>query len=177
MKSIANYISISRIILSFSLVFTKPLGTVFIVIYLICGISDMIDGFIARKTNTTSKLGEKLDSVADFIMVVILIILLYPIINLPVQIIIWVIIITVIRIVSIIIVYIKYKKLAILHTNGNKMTGLLLFILPLSLAFFQSDLFFYIICLVASFSSLEELTIHLISKELNVNKKGMFLKS
>ena len=50
-------------------------------------VSDDLDGYIARKTETASKLGEKLDSVADLIMVVVLTIVLYPIINPTVQII------------------------------------------------------------------------------------------
>ena len=81
MKSVANFISAARILLTFTLILTKPLSAAFIIIYLFCGISDMLDGYIARKTGTTSKLGEKLDSLADFIMITVLIIILYPIVN------------------------------------------------------------------------------------------------
>lgn len=176
MKSIANYISITRIFISFILALTKPLSISFIVIYLFCGISDAFDGYIARKTNTTSKLGEKLDSIADLIMVVVLMILLYPIINLTTQTIVWIVIIGMIRAVSIIVAYIKYKTFSILHTYGNKITGLLLFIFPLSLRFVQSDVLIYVICLVASISALEELFIHLVSNELESNKKSIFQK-
>lgn len=176
MKSVANYISITRIFLSFILALTKPLSISFIVIYLFCGISDVFDGYIARKTNTTSKLGEKLDSIADLIMVVVLMILLYPIINLTTQIIVWMVIIGIIRAISIIVVYVKYKTFGILHTYGNKITGLLLFMFPLSLALVQSDVLMYVICLVASISALEELLIHLVSNELKSNKKSIFEK-
>lgn len=124
----------------------------------------MLDGYIARKTNTTSKLGSKLDSIADLIMVVVVVIVLYPIINPTVQIIIWLIIIAVIRTVSMIVVFIKNKTFEILHTYGNKITGLMLFAFPLSLGFSQSNVLMYIICIVASFSAIEELFIHLLSK-------------
>lgn len=67
MKSIANYISISRILLVLTLIFIEPLSTTFYIIYFISGISDILDGFIARKYNVTSTLGEKLDSIADLI--------------------------------------------------------------------------------------------------------------
>lgn len=67
MKSIANYISISRILLVLALIFIEPLSTTFYIIYFISGISDILDGFIARKYNVTSTLGEKLDSIADLI--------------------------------------------------------------------------------------------------------------
>ena len=76
MKSVANYISISRIVISLALLITKPLSPIFLFIYLIIGLSDILDGYIARKTCSTSKLGEKLDSMADMIFDVILIIIL-----------------------------------------------------------------------------------------------------
>lgn len=138
--------------------------------------SDVFDGYIARKTNTTSKLGEKLDSLADLILVVVLIMVLFPIINLTKQIIVWVVIIGMVRVVSIVVVFIKYKKFAILHTYGNKITGLLLFAFPLSFDFSKSDVFIYIICVAASFSAIEELLIHLRSKELRANRKSIFSK-
>jgi len=54
MKTIPNCISFSRIIFSLILVFIKPLSVAFYAIYIICGLSDIMDGFIARKTGTTS---------------------------------------------------------------------------------------------------------------------------
>ncbi|MBU3142028.1 CDP-alcohol phosphatidyltransferase family protein [Clostridium sp. CF012] len=176
MKLIANYVSIARIFLSLTLAFTKPLSIAFSVIYLICGISDVFDGYIARKTETTSKLGEKLDSVADLIMLVVLMIVLYPIINLKVQIIVWIVIIAITRLVSMMVVFVKYKTFGILHTYANKITGLVLFALPLSFDFIDPDVFMYIICVVASISAIEELFIHLSSTELRINKKSIFSK-
>lgn len=176
MNSIANYISIIRILLVLSLVLIKPLSTEFYIIYVIAGISDIFDGYIARKTNTMSKLGEKLDSAADFIMFVVLIIILYPIINPTLQILIWIVIIGIIRIVSIIIVFIKYKTFGMLHTYSNKITGLMLFVLPLFLVSIKPDVLMYIICILASASAVEEIVIHLLSNELNANRKSIFTK-
>lgn len=177
MKSIANYISIGRIFFVFTLVLVKPLSITFFIIYLLCGISDIFDGYIARKTETISKLGGKLDSVADLVMVMVLIIILYPIINLTVQIIIWVVIIGIIRAISMIMVFVKYKTFGMLHTYSNKITGLMLFIFPLLLVFLQSDLLLmYILCVAASISAVEEFFIHLLSKELEINRKSIFVK-
>lgn len=174
MKSIANYISIARIFLVLTLVLTKPLSISFLTIYLICGISDVLDGYIARKTDTTSKLGEKLDSVADLIMVGVLMIKLYPIVNPTIHIIVWIVIIGIIRVVSMTVVFVKYKTFEILHTYGNKTTGFTLFAFPLSLAFVQSDIPMNIICVIASISAIEELFIHLLSNELRTNKNSIF---
>lgn len=176
MKSIANYISIARIFLALTLALAKPLSIAFFAIYLVCGISDVFDGYIARKTDTASKLGGKLDSIADLVMVVVLMIVLYPIINLTVQIIVWIVIIGIIRAVSVMVVFLKYKTFGILHTYGNKITGLVLFAFPLSLAFAQSDVLMCIICVIASISAVEEIFIHLSSNELRINKKSIFAK-
>jgi len=177
LKSIANYISISRIFLALIMALLKPLSVEFLVIYIFCGISDILDGYIARKTSTTSKLGEKLDSVADLIMCMVLIIVLYPIINLTVEIIIWICIIGVIRVVSMMVVFIKYKTFGILHTYGNKITGFVLFIFPVSLKFLQSDIIMvYIVCVLASISAIEEFLINLSSNKFQANRKSIFLK-
>ena len=68
MKNIANYITISRIIMSIALIATNTFSISFYIIYFYCGISDMLDGFIARKSQTESELGVRLDSVADIAM-------------------------------------------------------------------------------------------------------------
>ena len=50
----------------------------------------MADGTIARKTNTDSKFGARLDSVADFIFVVAALIKLLPAMHIPQCLWIWV---------------------------------------------------------------------------------------
>nr|WP_295777963.1 CDP-alcohol phosphatidyltransferase family protein [uncultured Intestinibacter sp.] len=43
-----------------------------------CGILDVLDGFIARKFNVTSKLGAKLDSIPDMIMIFVILFRFVP---------------------------------------------------------------------------------------------------
>ncbi|MDU1202930.1 MAG: CDP-alcohol phosphatidyltransferase family protein [Clostridiales bacterium] len=43
-----------------------------------CGILDVLDGFIARKFNVTSKLGVKLDSIPDMIMIFVILFRFVP---------------------------------------------------------------------------------------------------
>lgn len=172
----ANYISSARIILALSLALVEPLGLWFYAIYILCGFSDVIDGYIARKTNTSSTLGAKLDSIADFVMVVVLIIVLYPLINLTNLIITWIAVIGMIKVSSMGVVYLKFKTFGILHTYGNKLTGLLLFAFPFTLAISQSSVPIYIICGFATISAVEELIIHLKSKELYLNRKSIFIE-
>jgi len=175
-RTTANIISIVRIVLALGLFWVRPLSVLFYAIYLICVISDMLDGYVARKTHTESKVGEKLDSVSDLIMFVVLAIILFPIINPTRQIISWIVIIGMVRVVSMMVVLVKYKTFAILHTYGNKITGFVLSLLPLSLAFIQIEALVYIICVIASISAIEELFIHLSSSELRANRKSIFEK-
>ena len=81
LKSIPNWLSLSRIFLSLALLFLEPLSLSFYAMYIACGLSDMLDGFIARKTGTTSTLGAKIDSLADLVMAGVLLVILLPILN------------------------------------------------------------------------------------------------
>ncbi len=166
MKNIPNTISILRILLSVSLFFLKPLTTVFFLIYSICGFSDIIDGYIARRTNSTSSFGSILDSIADAIFMSAVIVVFLPILLIPNRILIWIVIITFVRIVSLMVVYFKYHTFAILHTYANKATGLSLFCFPYLYMFVDITTLGYVVCIIASLSAIEELVINITSKEL-----------
>ncbi|MBM7871657.1 CDP-diacylglycerol--glycerol-3-phosphate 3-phosphatidyltransferase [Clostridium pascui] len=176
MRIVPNCISVSRMIFSLSMIFVKPLSLAFYAIYIICGLSDIMDGFIARKTGTSSKLGEKLDTMADMIMAGVLLVMFYPIINLKIEIIIWIILIGIIRLVSMIIVFKKYKTFAMLHSYSNKITGIVLYIFPIVIPHIHTTVIMYISCVVASISAIEELIIQLTSSELQVNIKSILSK-
>lgn len=176
MKAVPNIISSFRIIFSVTLVFVKPLGIVFYAIYIICGLSDMVDGLIARRMGTTSTLGERLDSIADIIMIGALIIVIYPILDPAAEILIWIISIGIIRLSSMFVAFIRYKTFSMLHTYGNKITGIGLFIFPILIPFIDTTVLMYIICVVASMSAIEELIIQLTSNQLQPNKKSIFIK-
>ena len=77
MKNIANYISISRIIMSILLIITKTFSIPFYIIYIYSGLSDMVDGFVARKYNITSEIGAKIDSIADIVFILVAIVKFY----------------------------------------------------------------------------------------------------
>ena len=156
MKNIANYISVSRIIMSIILFITETFSIVFCIIYIYCSISDMLDGFIARKINNTSKTGARLDSNADIIFVIIAVVKILPVLNLSNGIVIWIIIIALIKIVNVICSYIYYKKIVLPHTIANRITGLILFIAPLIIININSVILEIIICSIATFAAVQE---------------------
>ncbi len=176
MKVIPNCISFSRIVFSLMLIFVKPLSEGFYVLYIACGISDILDGFIARRFGAASRLGEKLDSIADMIMTGVLIAVLYPTLKPTAEIVLWIALIAIVRLASMVTALIKYKAYAVLHTYGNKAAGIALFMLPLLLPYISKAVLLYIVCTIASISAAEELVIQLTSKELQVNRQSIFVK-
>lgn len=175
MKNIPNIISILRILLSILFFFIKPLTPLFFIIYSISGFSDIIDGYIARKTNSTSYFGAKLDSIADIIFISAIIIVFFPIILIPTRILIWMILIAIIRIISLLVVYFKYHTFTILHTYANKITGLSLFFFPYLYTYFDINTLGYVLCTIASIAAIEELVINIISKKLLINIPSIFM--
>lgn len=116
----------------------------------------MVDGTIARKTNTISGFGARLDTLADLVFVVVSLIKLLPSIHIPIWLWIWGIVIAVIKISNIISGLIYKKQLISVHTIMNKITGLLLFLLPLTLHFIDIKYSSLLVCSIATFSAIQE---------------------
>lgn len=74
------------------------------------------------------------------------------------------------------IVYLKYHTFAILHTYANKITGLFLFFFPYLYKFININIIGYVICVTASIAAIEELIIHMTSRELSRDIIGIFSK-
>ena len=152
----ANIITGIRIICSIALVLFPAFSPAFYTLYIVAGISDMIDGVVARKMGTVSEFGTKLDTAADFILVVVCLIKLIPIIHVPKWLIIWIIVIAVIKAVNLISGYIMRKEIVVLHTAMNKVTGILLFVLPLTLTFIDLKYSGAFVSTLATFSAIQE---------------------
>ena len=63
----ANIITIIRILCSIAILFCPVFSVAFYSLYITAGLSDMIDGWVARKTNTVSDFGCKLPISSFFI--------------------------------------------------------------------------------------------------------------
>ena len=155
-KHIANIVTGCRILGSILLLFFPAFSVEFYIIYIICGFSDMIDGTIARKTSSTGEFGSKIDTSADLVFVTISSIKILPAINIPGWLWIWGIIIAIIKIGNIIWGYIYKKQFISVHTIMNKITGLLLFLLPLTLTFMELKYSSIAVCLIATFAAIQE---------------------
>lgn len=155
-KHIANIITGSRILGSVLLLFFPAFSVEFYIIYIICGFSDMIDGTIARKTNSTSELGAKIDTAADLSFVTVSLIKMLPALHIPRWLWIWGVGITMIKIGNIIWGYASKKQFISLHIIMNKITGLILFLLPLTLPFIELKYSSIVVCSIATFAVIQE---------------------
>ena len=153
---LANILTGFRILGSMLLLFVPVFSGAFYSGYLFCGFTDMIDGTVARMTNSTSRFGEKLDTAADIVFVAAALIKFLPNLPIPLWLWIWGGGIAVIKIGNILLGYVFRKEFAALHTALNKVTGLLLFLLPLTLSFWELKYSSMAVCVVATVSAIQE---------------------
>ena len=116
----------------------------------------MIDGTIARKLGTSSKFGEKLDTVADFVFAVIALFKLLPAMIISKIIWIWTGLIAVIKLINIISGFVVQKRFVTVHSLANKITGAVLFALPLTLSLIDVSYSAIFVCLAATFAAIQE---------------------
>jgi CDP-diacylglycerol--glycerol-3-phosphate 3-phosphatidyltransferase len=174
MKYIVNGITFSRILLTLSLFCFEPLSRYFFVIYALCGFSDMVDGWLARRTGTASEFGARLDSFADLVMIFTVLVILLPILAIPFRLILWIACITAIRFISLIVASFKFRKFGFVHTYANKATGFALFLFPLLLAVLGMSLTAILLCTMGTLSALEELLMHFQNSAMDINQKSIF---
>lgn len=141
-RHIPNIITALRIALCVPMLLAEAMSPLFVACYLLAGLSDMIDGAIARRLDATSDFGSRLDSIADFVFVVAAFTKLFPLLNFPRRIWLTIIMIAVIKIASLIISKLKKVKVVPLHTFSNKLTGFVLFI---GMLFVKTACFQYIV--------------------------------
>ena len=174
--TVPNILTAFRIVGSLCLLFFRPPSLSFYILYSLCGFSDVLDGWIARSTGTTSELGAKLDSIADLLFYFVMVMGIMPVLIdiLPVWL--WAAtgVVVLLRLASYLTAAIKYGRFASMHTYMNKVTGAAMFTMPYCLLAPCAVALCAVICLIAGLSSLEELIIHLVRREYNSGVKTIF---
>jgi CDP-diacylglycerol--glycerol-3-phosphate 3-phosphatidyltransferase len=128
MKRIPDLLSMSRIALCLPLLLVDAMTLPFWVLYLIAGLTDMLDGFLARRWGVESKFGARLDSMADFVFVLAVGSKLFPWLKLPATLWMMIGLIAMVKTINAICAYVVNHRIQYLHTKANKFTGFLLFI-------------------------------------------------
>ena len=79
----ANLLTGLRILCAALLLAFPTFSPAFWALYLSGGLSDMLDGPVARRTHTESALGARLDTVADFALLAACLVKLLPAVSVP----------------------------------------------------------------------------------------------
>ena len=153
---IANIVRFLRIVFSLIMLYFAAFSPGFYACYLLAGITDMVDGSVARRFGTESEFGEKLDTVADIIFVAASLYKLLPAIALATGIWIWTGIIAVVKVINIISGFLVQKRFVSVHSPANKITGIALFLLPLTLPFVDIKYTAVLVCMLATFAAVQE---------------------
>ena len=177
MGMIPNIITLVRIIGTLSLFFIEPFSLAFFLIYTVSGISDVLDGFAARKLGAESELGTKLDSIADLFFYAVMLFKIFPTLFDTLPRAIWIAVgcIILIRICSYGIAALKYHRFSSLHTYLNKLTGVTLFLVPYLVKLPCGNVLCIAVCAIAAVAAIEELIIHATSNSYSDKTKTLFL--
>ena len=154
MKRLPNVISVLRIAGSIGLLFCDVKGWPFWSLYVLCGLSDILDGWLARRLHAESKTGAILDSVSDIVFVACCAIRLLPVLEIPAWLWIWAGAIVIIKMVNQISALFVCKRFCFLHTVANKLTGFLLFLTVPTM--FWSMIPISIVAAIATFAAVQE---------------------
>ena len=154
MKHLPNILSSLRMVGAVALLLSDVVGTTFWALYTLCGISDIADGWLARKLKCVTKTGALLDSVADICFVACCAWKLLPILELPQWLWLWAGVIVAIKVVKQLSALVMYGRCCFPHTLANKWAGFLLFIaVPMT---FWSIVPIAIVASVATFAAVQE---------------------
>lgn len=170
----ANLLTLARMPLALGLLFTAPLSPSFFLRYTLAGITDILDGPIARRTHTASRCGARLDSLADVVFLIAALFCLLPALSLPGWTIWAVAVIAVLHCAAWLVGFLKHRRFTALHTITNKLTGAALFCAPYLLPWVGTDMLCAALCLLASISAGEELAIQCLFGEAAPDCKSIF---
>ena len=173
--TLPNCITFGRIAGAFLLWFTQPLSPIFYGIYTLCGFSDLLDGLIARATNSTSEFGAMLDSIADLLFYAVMMLKILPVMWELLPHWIWwaVAMVLAVRVVSYTVAAVRHHRFAALHTYLNKCTGAMLFAVPYFLSLPFAVGYCALVCAVGITASAEELWIHWIAEDYQADRKSV----
>ena len=154
MKQIPNHLSASRIVLCLPLLLVDAMTLPFWVLYVIAGMTDVLDGFLARRWGVESKFGARLDSWADFVFVIAVGYKLFPWLKLPAALWMMIGLIALVKASNAVSAIIRHSQFP--HTKANKLTGFLLFIGMMTIGQPYFVPIAWVIACIALFAAIQE---------------------
>ena len=174
-NGITLYRLITAPVLAILIIFGKP--DLFRWMLAISFFTDAIDGYLARKYKVTSIAGAKLDSLADYLTIIVSVagIAVFKPDFLKKEYIPIIVVIT-LYIIQTILALVKYGKLSGFHTYAAKAASVLFVLFILSLYFFpeQPALLFKLTVLVACLELVEEIILTILLPQWQADVKGLY---
>jgi len=188
-RQVPNAISIFRLVICFSLLFITQIGdrltmrVTFTAVYLVVGLTDVLDGWIARRYHLESDFGAKIDNIADtcvfcvgFVSLVWLLRLRFEpsflICFIPLG------IAVVLKVFSFALTKVRFGEWNSMHTYLNKALGTVMF-LAVPACMWIGNLNLWVAVALAGFGALtvaEDTYILLTSETYNVNHRGILFE-
>ena len=174
--NIADMLTVARMAAAVLLLFLPLYSAWFYAIYTLAGLSDALDGTIARSAGSASDFGARLDSIADLMLYAAMLIRIFPDLWRKLPRAIWIAVgaILAVRLASYITAAVKYRRFAALHTYLNKLTGGAVFLLPYMQALSAAPIYAWIVCALGLIASAEEMLIHLTAHAYRTDRKTIF---
>jgi len=134
-KQLPNILSFSRIPLSILLPFLVNHSGWFVTVYVITGLTDILDGQLARKHGRCTEFGAKLDGFADMLFMLSLLVIVFALQQLHRFIALHVLIalaaVVMLKVTNLILGRVKFRVWSTMHTKANKVTAMpFLFLVP-----------------------------------------------
>ncbi len=181
--NLPNILSMSRGVIMpilFFMVFnlhSETMKMIFVLLYFIAGVTDALDGYIARRFDICSDLGADLDTYADILYFLGSAVFIYVLAKDALLENIWYLAaILVLLVTEVIISSIKFKKPLFIHTILAKFSAFMVFLTVLMMAITQINTLLLVTILVYGVSFTENILIFIIKGEVPVNYKGLFFE-
>lgn len=163
---VPNLLTLARMWLCIPLGVTEALSPLFFLLYTLIGMSDILDGWLARRWHCTTFFGAQLDGAADLIAFGVIGWKIWPFLHFPIWL--WGLLVCIVcvRIGNMVCAYLSKNTNIFQHTLLNRLTGLLLFI---SIYLIENALFQWLaagIAILALLAALRES----FGKQANVGK-------
>lgn len=174
MRHLPNSFTALRVLCALALLMLETMSGMFLIVHALGSLSDAADGYLARRFNLQSESGAIFDSLADILLVIVLLVVMVPYLSWSTWIIGWMAVIVVIRLVAVGVGLARFDELVFLHTYANKLTGALILCVPFLLVPFASGPILVVVCTLATISAVEELTIIATTRDLNRDVSSIF---
>jgi CDP-diacylglycerol--glycerol-3-phosphate 3-phosphatidyltransferase len=150
----------------------------FIIVYIAIGITDVLDGLIARMLGCESDFGAKLDSIADFVFYSIFVFVLLKLYFSMLEIahLFALMAVVFIRLINMLLTKLKYKKVVFIHTIANKASGVIIYFMPIVFLFTRNDIIIWIVLTIVLIAAIEELLITVKYTKPDLNRTSIFSK-